>query len=101
MAVKILNGTSPEDIPVETMGGYPIFDQNMLNRFKINEDKIPDDAVIINYVPTFYENYRTVIWPAAFIIIFLIMLIIILILYNRKKNAVKKPMYVTRRMPSI
>lgn len=90
MAVKILNGTSPEDIPVETMGGYPIFDQNMLNRFKINEDKIPDDAVIINYVPTFYENYRTVIWPAAFIIIFLIMLIIILILYNRKKNAVKE-----------
>jgi len=88
--VQIINGTSPADIPVETMGGYPMFDQNMMKRFHIDEKMIPDDAVIVNYVPTFYEKYQTVLRPLAFVIVFLILLLVFLVLYNRKQAALKE-----------
>lgn len=90
MAMQIIEGTSPSDIPVQTMGGYPCFDQNMLNRFDISNEQIPKDAVIINYVPTFFEQYRTVIWPATVIILFLLMMIVYIILLNRKTVALRE-----------
>ena len=89
-ALEILGGTSPADIPVETMGGYPIFDQNMLNRFHISGKQIPADSVIINYVPTFYEQYHTVIWPCVAIIAFLLMLLIFQIVFHIKQAALKE-----------
>ena len=88
--LQIMNGTSPADIPVETMGGYPMFDQNMMDRFHIDEKMIPDDAVIVNYVPTFYEKYATVLRPLASVIAFLIILLVFLILYNRKQAALRE-----------
>ncbi len=90
MVKDILEGTSPSDIPVESMGGYPIFDQKMIDRFQIDSDLIPEDATIVNYVPSFYEQYRTVIWPAMGIILFLFMLLIFIVIYNRKQAVVKE-----------
>ncbi|MDD3137608.1 MAG: ABC transporter substrate binding protein [Lachnospiraceae bacterium] len=88
--LQILSGTAPSEIPVETMGGYPIFDQNMLDKFHTNEKLIPEDAVIVNYVPSFYEKYHTVIWPSFFIIVFLMVLLAFSILYSKKKAALKE-----------
>ncbi len=90
MVRQILDGTSPSDIPVQMMGGYPIFDQKMLDRFQISSKQLPSDSVIVNYVPTFYEQYHTVIWPAVGVITFLITVIVFIIIYNRKKAAVKE-----------
>ncbi|MDD3368496.1 MAG: ABC transporter substrate binding protein [Lachnospiraceae bacterium] len=89
MALEILTGKAPADIPVETMSGYPIFDQNMLNRFKIDSKLLPENAVIVNYVPTFMEQYSTVIWPGVTIIAFLLLLIIFIVIYNRKQALLK------------
>lgn len=87
--LQIMNGIHPRDIPVETMGGYPIFDQHMIDRFQIDEKLLPADAVIVNYVPTFYEKYQTVLVPLFLVIAFLIVLLVFLILYNRKQVALK------------
>lgn len=88
--LQILDGTSPADIPVKTMSGYPIFDQNMLDKFQIDDKFIPKDAVIINYVPTFLEQYSKVIYPLVVVIAFLVMLIVFIVLLNKKKIALKE-----------
>ncbi|MDO5402741.1 MAG: ABC transporter substrate binding protein [Eubacteriales bacterium] len=87
MALKILEGVSPADIDIETMGIYAMFDQRQIDRFNIDSKLIPDNAVIINYVPTFYEQYRTVIWPAGIVIVLLMLTIIFIIQYNKKTSA--------------
>lgn len=88
--LQILSGTSPADIPLKTMSGYPMFDQSLIDKYEIDENLIPQDAVIINYVPSFFENYKAVILPCMVVITFLIMLIIVIVLYSRKKALVLK-----------
>lgn len=90
MVIQILEGTAPADIDIQTMKGYPIFDQNQLDRFQVQSKLIPEDAVIINYVPTFYERYHTVIWPLSGIILLLIMISIFMFFYEKKSSALRE-----------
>ena len=89
-ALQILSGTSPADIPVGTMGGYPEFDQNKIDEFHIAGNLIPDDAVIVNYVPTFYEQYRVQIWIAGFIFTIMLLLVGVFLLAMAKQKANRK-----------
>lgn len=89
MVVQILGGASPASIEIQTMGSYPMFDQKQLDRFHINEKLLPENAVIVNDIPTFYEQYKTVIWPLGIIIVMLILVIIFIMLYSIKASALK------------
>ena len=39
-------------IEIQTMGSYPMFDQKQLDRFHNNEKLLPENAVIVNDIPT-------------------------------------------------
>jgi ABC-type uncharacterized transport system substrate-binding protein len=59
MAMKILKGQHPSDIPVDTSNAVmPMFDYRELDRFQVDLDKLPDNAVILHRPPGIVQRYR-------------------------------------------
>ena len=58
LALKVANGTRPEDIPVEEAPTVPMFDWRQLRRFHISEDRLPAASVVSFKEFTFWELYR-------------------------------------------
>ena len=79
IALRILNGEKPADIPVDTKANNPyMFDYNQLKRWHINMAALPENSIIINEPPSFYYLYKTRIWTAAAVIAVLSAMILIL-----------------------
>jgi PAS domain S-box-containing protein len=57
LARRILDGTRPEDIPVETLPLVPMFDWRQLQRWGIDLAQLPAGADIRFRVPTTWELY--------------------------------------------
>jgi len=58
MALRILNGAQPRDIPFVEVPSFPIFDWRQLRRWGINEDQLPSGSEIRFKEPTLFEQYR-------------------------------------------
>ncbi|MCP5207297.1 MAG: EAL domain-containing protein [Hahellaceae bacterium] len=66
MAKEILSGVPVSDIPVmEESPNVAKFDLNVLKKFSVNQDLLPDDAVLIN-LPARYEMYRRYLYMTLF-----------------------------------
>jgi signal transduction histidine kinase len=94
MAVRILHGEKPEDIPVMmTSPKRNIFDYAQMQRFGISRAELPEDSLIVNLPQTFYFKYEK--WVDGVIVVLVALLSIISILLvninKRKKteNALK------------
>ena len=68
-ALRILQGTRIEDIPVIGSPLVNIFDYNVMKKFNLTVDEIPDPKVFLNKPETFYDLYKRWIWIASVIII--------------------------------
>lgn len=63
MAKRILSGESADDIPVQLHSpSVPMFDYLQLKRFGIEEEDLPEDAVILNRPFSFYQEYKKLVW---------------------------------------
>jgi signal transduction histidine kinase len=58
MAVKVLQGTRAQDIPVEDAPLVPIFDWRQMKRWGIAQSQLPAGAVVRYWTPTVWETYR-------------------------------------------
>ena len=58
MAVQILTGTRPQDIPIETPPLVPIVDWRQVRRWGIDPSRLPAGTDIRFRVPTPWEQYR-------------------------------------------
>jgi PAS domain S-box-containing protein len=58
MALQILSGTKPGDIPIETGSIIPTFDWRQLQRWGIREDRLPVGSVVLFKQSSFWELYR-------------------------------------------
>ncbi|MEZ5477251.1 MAG: ATP-binding protein [Thiolinea sp.] len=73
IARKVLNGISPEAIPISTSSAsLYMFDHIELERWGIQYRDLPSNSVIINQPFSFYETYKTLIWMTIAIIAFLV-----------------------------
>ena len=62
LVLRILQGESPQNIPIVTGSGNRImFDYNQLRSFGIDSHRLPDDALIINQPPGFYQKYHRIL----------------------------------------
>lgn len=63
LAVRILNGESPQDIPVvqEPAARY-MFDYEQLQRWNIAESALPRDSFVLNKPFSFFEQYAQLVW---------------------------------------
>jgi signal transduction histidine kinase len=94
IAVRILQGEKPENIPVMmTSPKRNIFDYVQMQRFGIARAELPKDSLIVNLPQTFYFKYKK--WVEGVIVVLVALLSIISILLvninKRKKteNALK------------
>jgi PAS domain S-box-containing protein len=79
MAQRILDGESPEDIPVlRDSPNVAMFDYNVMARYGISTGDLPDGSIILNQPVSYYARYRSLILCLTVIIILLVTLITIM-----------------------
>jgi PAS domain S-box-containing protein len=58
MALEILNGTNPKDIPIERSSMVPMFDWGELQRWSIDEERLPTGSIVLFRQVTFWQQYK-------------------------------------------
>ena len=75
MALRILEGTPPQSIPVEGARVRPIFDWRQLRRWGIDQARLPPGSDIRFQVPTVWELYGSYIMATVVVVIAQLLLI--------------------------
>jgi hypothetical protein len=68
MALKILEGTRAQDIPIEDAPLVPTFDWRQIRRWGIDPARLPPDSQIRFFTPTMWEAYRPYIIATIIVI---------------------------------
>lgn len=58
MAIRILNGEKPQDIPIVNGANLYMFDWRALKRWGIKESDLPPASIVLNRQPGFWELYK-------------------------------------------
>ena len=91
MALAVLAGTSADEIQIQPKASFnPVFDYELLKRFKINFDLLPNNSVIMNKPVTVYETYKQEINGIIVFFIALILIINVLLFNIRKRIHIEK-----------
>jgi len=91
IANKILHGVSVSDIPIRKDGATKlIFDYNALDKYNIDIELLPKNAIILNNPVSFYNDHKIVILFSIFIIFILLIIITILLINIRKRKIAEK-----------
>ncbi len=69
MAVRVLNGERPEDIPVVMSNHAYMFDWRALRRWGMNEKTLPPGSIVLHRQPSFWELYKQYVFAAIFLIL--------------------------------
>ncbi len=75
MALRILEGRAPETIPVEEASVEPIFDWRALQRWDIDESRLPAGAEIRYRVPSVWQLYGAYIMATLVVVMAQLLLI--------------------------
>jgi PAS domain S-box-containing protein len=71
LALRVLQGVHPGDIPVETdKESQLVFDFNEITRWGISESQLPANCVVLNRPSTFYQANKYAIWSGIAFILF-------------------------------
>jgi PAS domain S-box-containing protein len=69
MAVRVLNGEKPQDIPVVMSNHVYMFDWRALKRWGMNEKNLPPGSIVLHRQPSFWEVYKQYVFAAIFLIL--------------------------------
>lgn len=87
MALDVLQGVSPADIPLlHEPEPYLIFDYPMLQQYDIDAQRLPEHSQVINRPLSLYERHRAVLWPVTALVLTLFFIITILFYLLRMKQ---------------
>jgi PAS domain S-box-containing protein len=87
IAVRVLRGENPETIPVVTFDSYQYqFDGRQLERWQIDESRLPTGSVIGFQEPSFFEQYRSYVLAGALVFAAQALLIGGLLLQGRRRR---------------
>ena len=101
LAVKILRGENPDSIPVVTEPrSQPMFDYQLLKKFRINQDSLPSGSEIINRPPGFYRQHAVVINVSTAIILMLAVSLVFVILSDRRRIRAEEALVQSERAKS-
>ncbi len=87
IAIKVLKGTKPSDIPIQVLKNKNYFDWNEMQLWGIKEGQLPKDSIIVNKAPGIWDLYKAQIIFAICCFGLLLILVFALLwqLYSRKK----------------
>jgi PAS domain S-box-containing protein len=87
MVLRVLRGEPPETIPVVNQGtSLFMFDWRQLQRWKISENRLPENSDVRFYTPTFWQSHRGYVLGALFICLLESFLIAGLLFQRRRKQ---------------
>jgi PAS domain S-box-containing protein len=69
MAVRVLNGQRPEDIPIGISKNAYMFDWRALERWGLKESNLPPGSIVLNRQPTFWEAYKEYVIGAILVLL--------------------------------
>ena len=69
MAVRVLNGERPRDIPVVVSNNAYMFDWRALKRWGMKESDLPSGSIVLNRQPSFWEMYKQYFLVTIFILL--------------------------------
>ncbi len=91
MALRILEGERPGQMPVMTEGqSRPTFDWVQLGRFGIPEASLPPASVLINRPLPFIDRYRTLLLVSVAILAVLVLLLTVSFLYSARQRRLQE-----------
>jgi PAS domain S-box-containing protein len=91
IAHRIIQGESPEDIPVmEKSPNRYMFDFRQLQRFGVDTNLLPAESIIINQPVTFYAQHKKTVWitGASFGALALIIILLLINISHRRRAQV-------------
>jgi PAS domain S-box-containing protein len=85
MAVRVLNGEKPENIPITRSHNGYMFDWRALKRWKLRESDLPSGSMVLNRERSFWELYKRYVIGGIFL--FLVQaLVIAALLWQRARR---------------
>ena len=69
MAVRVLNGERPQDIPVVKSKNEFMFDWRALKRWRMKESNLPPGSIVLNREPGFWEKYKQYVVAGLFVLL--------------------------------
>lgn len=103
MVMRYFQGVPMEEIAfLSESPNVNMVDYNQLVKFGLDIDCLPEDTIVLNYVPTFWDMYRDYMMIAIFVFVAETIIIIALVLNVRgkRKNA-KKLLEINHRINKI
>jgi signal transduction histidine kinase len=88
MAVRILDGEQPQSMAVVKNADVWMFDWRALNRWGLNESKLPLGSIVVHRQPTFWESYKWYVIGGASVILVQTFLILALLWQRARRRAV-------------
>ena len=91
LAVRVLNGEKPQDIPFAKSGDAYMFDWRSMRRWGMKESALPQSSVILNRAPDFWQLYKRYVFTGVFVILIQMAVILALLRQRamRKKTEVE------------
>lgn len=87
IALRVLTGEAPSQIPVVQSRSTPMFDFRVLQRFGISESRLPPGSLVLFKPVSFYRKYMWWIWGTLGVITLESTLIFYLVLQRRRSRA--------------
>lgn len=87
IAMDVINGKKTEEIGViaDSPNIYCV-DQQMMEKFNLDMDLIPEGAEIVNYRPSFFERNKELLFPVSILIAALLIIILICVIDNMRRR---------------
>ncbi len=89
VAVQVLGGARPSDLPVQSdkVSQFPV-DWQQLRRWDIDPSRLPNEVIVLNRPASFYRANRMVVWSAVvFILAQAVTIGTLFVNIRRRKNA--------------
>jgi signal transduction histidine kinase len=92
MALRILTGTRPQDIPIETAQVVPVVDWRQVQRWGIARSRLPARSQILFWEPSVWERYKVYIVGAVTALLAQAALIAGLLIHRAKRQEAEQQM---------
>jgi PAS domain S-box-containing protein len=90
IAMRILRGEKPRDIPFVAGTGMYLFDWRALRRWGLKGAALPAGSVVLNRQPTLWEAYGRYIWGGIFLLLAEGLLILELLRQRERESAAER-----------
>ena len=90
MAVRVLNGEKPANIPVVKSPNIYMFDWRAMQRFGLKESNLPPGSMVLYRQPTIWKTYQRYILGVIFLILLETLLIVGLLWQRARRRKVEE-----------